>query len=252
MKWQHTLIAVFFLVVLAIVAAVLARRGRNLQRQLQASVEQGALLQDKLHAETNARANAERDLASLQQALSGQEAALQEFVQRVHIVHSVTLDLAVEGSSEDGGAMLSERVPVIAVDLVAPDGRVVRFANDFEAPPTVQALDTGATRLTFRCEPVRAPDVHGRPIAELETFRTLRAAYGGVLAGVGVAVTPEATKQVVVRVNDVEVVNAAVTPSAPDSWDYSLEGAFPGLYDRYQADLHTRIRAASATSTATP
>jgi hypothetical protein len=241
-KQQHLLV-VFFLIVAIVTAVIYMRRSGRLQDQLDAAVLENGELKQRLERETNTRLGVQQELATLRQALSGQEAALHEFLQRVHVVHDAMLEITIEATRTETDA--SSSVPVFPIELVTSDGRVWRFMNDYEQQPTVTVVGEDRVRLSARCAPVRAADIQGRPVAELGAVTRLRTQYQPALAGAGFMVSPEATKEVVLLLDGMEVVRAAPTPLAPDTWEYDVSSAFTGLYVRYQEQLRSRLAAAA-------
>lgn len=247
MSKQHHPATIFFLLVAIIVAAVLGWRATELKEQLNASILETGDLKQQLEAETNKRIGVEHERDSLRRALSGNEAELHELMQRVHVVHDAALDVVIEGATETGE--ITQKVPVVAIELIAGDGRVWRFMNDFEQIPVAERTDANTVRLTFRCHPVRTADIEGRPIQELEAVTRVRTSYQAVVADLGLTVSPESTRQLVFRIDGMEVVNTVPTLVAPDTWEYDVTAAFAGLYPRYQDQLRSRINAASAAGT---
>lgn len=249
MQKQHHWLMIFFLIVAVVAAIMLWRRGEKLRAELDAATAQNRELQQRLERETNQRLNAQQELASQRRALSGHQAALHEFMQRVHVVHDAALNVAIEATPET----LDEHTGVtlvISAELVTADGRVWRFMNDPQHPPAVELTDAGTARLTFACTPVRGADIQGRPVAELAGVIRLRTPYQPVLSSARLIVTPESTKEIVLVIDGMEVVRAAPVPAAPETWEYDVAAAFSGLYERYQQQLRNRIEAAAATATA--
>jgi hypothetical protein len=105
--------------------------------------------------------------------------------------------------------------------------------------------DGSTVRARFHMHPARAPEMEGRPVEELDAVTRLRAPMQAILSGSGILVTPESTKQLVMRVDGMEVVNASLAPIAQDAWEYDVTSAFTDLYERYQEQLRARISAAA-------
>ena len=240
-KQQH-LVTVFFLILAIVVAGLYIRRSGRLQQQLDAAMLENSELKQRLERETNTRLGVQQELASLRSALSGQEAALNEFMQRVHVIHDIALEITIEAAPTEA----DNTNPVFPAELVTSDGRVWRFMNDYEQQPTITPVGENLVRITFRCAPVRAADIQGRPVAELNAVARLRSQYLSAMAGAGYSVTPESMKEVVVLLDGMDVVRAAPTPLAPDAWEYDVTSAFTGFYERYQEQLRNRIAAAAA------
>lgn len=238
---------VLIILVLLVIGGWLLRERGRLTKELHASVSEVAELKNQLRMETNARVQVSNDLASLQRALTGQQAALREYMDKVHVIHSAELDLLVEGVRDGAGERQS--TPLIWVDLQSADGRVVRFMSNMENPMEVEE-DGTAVRARFHLHPARAPEVEGRPVADLGAMTRLRAPMQAILSGSGILVTPDSTKQLVVRVDGMEVVNASLAPAAQDAWEYDVTAAFAGLYARYQEQLKARLNAAANAPTA--
>lgn len=244
MRKQNHPATIILLLVAIIVAGVFIRKSAKVQERLDAANVVSSGLKQRLEHETNTRLGVQQELASLRRALSGQEAALHDFMQRVHVVHDAALDITIEAAraaSDDAPST----VPVISVELATADGRVWRFMNDYEQQPTVTPTGENTVRMTVRCGPVRGADIQGRPVAELGGVTRLRTPYQAVLGGAGFAVSPASTREIVLLLDGMEVVRVAPTPLAPDAWEYDVTPAFKGLYQRYQDQLRARISAAA-------
>jgi hypothetical protein len=243
MRKQHHPATIILLLVAIIVAGVFIRKSTKLQQRLDAATVVSTGLKQRLERETNTRLGVQQELATLRRALSGQEAALHDFMQRVHVVHDAALDITIEAARAVSDA--PSTVPVISVELVTADGRVWRFMNDYEQQPTVTVTGENTVRMTVRCAPVRGADIEGRPVAELGGVTRLRTPYQAVLGGAGFAVSPASTREIVLLLDGMEVVRVAPTPLAPDAWEYDVTAVFTGLYQRYQDQLRARISAAA-------